>query len=311
MSYFYGPVPSRRLGFSLGVNLLPRKICSFDCIYCQLGKTPKKSVKRFSWVNLAKFKKELAVIIKRQPKIDYITISGCGEPTLHKNLDQIISSIKEITRNKYPVCVITNSSLLDKKEVRRELVGADLIIPSLDAINPHLFNKIDQPHRTIRLDKIIDGLADLRKEFVGKIWLEVMLIGDINDNLAEARKLKEVITKINPDKVQLNLPIRPSGVKIGFPDYKRVKRIKKIIGKECEIVSSFYKDVQKKFSQSVQEDIVKYLNIRPATMKDLEKSTGLRKQPLAGQIKKMLNLGLIIKKIHNRKIYFVCGRHHD
>ncbi|MCK9616058.1 MAG: hypothetical protein M0R48_11315, partial [Candidatus Omnitrophica bacterium] len=151
-------------------------------------------------------------------------------------------------------------------------------------------------------------LINLRKEFKGKIWLEIMLLGGINDSLAEAKKFKILVAKIKPDKVQLNLPVRPAGINITLPDYKRIKEIKKIIGKRCEIVLSFYKDAQKKFSKSVQNDIIKYLNIRPATMRDLEKSVGLGKNVLAKQIEKMLNLGLIIKKMYNRKVYFICDK---
>ncbi|MFA5304594.1 MAG: radical SAM protein [Candidatus Omnitrophota bacterium] len=308
MSYFYGPVPSRRLGFSLGVNLTPKKFCTLDCIYCQLRKTTKKTVKRFFYVDLIEFKKELTKIINNNPKIDYISISGSGEPTLHKRLDKIIDTIKETTNNEYRVCVITNSSLLYKKEVRNELSGADLIIPSLDAATNKSFSRIDKPHKQITLKKVVDGLINLRKEFKGKIWLEIMLLGGINDSLAEAKKFKILVAKIKPDKVQLNLPVRPAGINITLPDYKRIKEIKKIIGKRCEIVLSFYKDAQKKFSKSVQNDIIKYLNIRPATMRDLEKSVGLGKNVLAKQIEKMLNLGLIIKKMYNRKVYFICDK---
>jgi len=306
MSYFYGPVPSRRLGFSLGVNLTPKKFCTLDCIYCQLGKTTKKTIKRFFYVDIVEFKKELAKIINNNPKIDYISISGSGEPTLHKRLDKIIDAIKDVTINKYPVSVITNSSLLYQKEVRQELARADLIIPSLDAATKKSFLRIDKPHKQITFEKIINGLINLRKEFKGKIWLEIMLLGGINDSLAEAAKFKKLVDRIKPDKVQLNLPIRPAGISIALPDYERVKNIKKIIGKKCEIVSSFYKDAQKKFSKSVQEDIRKYLNVRPATMRDLEKSVGLEKDILAKQIKRMLALGLIVRKMYNRKVYFVC-----
>lgn len=316
MNYFYGPVPSRRLGFSLGVNLTPRKFCTLDCIYCQLGKATKKTVQRFFYVDPVEFKKELTKIINSNPKIDYISISGSGEPTLHKRLDKIIDAIREITNNKYRICVITNSSLLYKKEVRKELASADLIIPSLDAATNKSFSRIDKPHKQITFRKIVNGLINLRKEFKGKIWLEIMLLGGINDSLKEAIIFKKLVAKIKPDKVQLNLPVRPAGVNITLPDYERVKEIKKIIGRKCEIVSSFYKDAQppaggasqKKFSKSIKEDILKYLNIRPATIRDLEQFLGLGKGTLAKHIEKMLDLGLVIKKIYDRKEYFVCDK---
>ncbi|MDP2922315.1 MAG: radical SAM protein [Candidatus Omnitrophota bacterium] len=311
MSYFYGPVPSRRLGFSLGVNLLPKKICTFDCIYCQLGKTNRKSIKRFNYVDSDKFKKALKKIISKHPKIDYITISGCGEPTLHKNLDRIILVIRKVTQNKYPICVITNSSLLYRKDVRQELFGADLLMPSLDAFTPRLFRKIDRPHRDITIHKIVDGLAKLRKEFKGKIWLEIMLVGGINDTLAEARKLKKVIIKINPDKVQLNLPVRPSGSRISLPSYEKIKNMIKIIGPKVEVVHSFYKHAQRRFSQSIKQDITKFLKIRPATLEDLAKSSGITKKEMREYIRELLAEKSIIENIHNKKVYFTAALNND
>jgi wyosine [tRNA(Phe)-imidazoG37] synthetase (radical SAM superfamily) len=305
MSYFYGPVPSRRLGFSLGVNLTPKKFCTFDCVYCQLGKTTKKTAKRFFCVDIVEFEKQLRKIINRKPKIDYITISGSGEPTLHKKLDKIIEVIKKTTNNKYPICVITNSSLLYKKEVRKELSSADLIIPSLDAATKKTFYRIDKPYRQITLQKVISGLINLRKEFKGRIWLEIMLLGGLNDSLREAREFRKLIDKIKPDKVQLNLPIRPSGVNLKLPQYLRLKEIKQIIGRKCEVVRSFYQQVQKKFSQSIEEEIIKYLKVRPATIEDLERFLGLKKKVLKTYLEKITAKKIITRKIYHKKDYFV------
>jgi len=247
MSYFYGPVDSRRLGKSLGLNLFPEKTCSFDCIYCQLGRTKVRYARRVSRVNLKKVKKELAQIIRKKPHLDFITISGCGEPTLHRNLDKIIRTVKEVTRNKYRLCLITNSSLLYRKKVRDELKGLDVIVPSLDAADVKTFRKINNPLKGFSLTRIVHGLIKLRKEFRGEIWLEVMLVKGINDSLHHARKLKKLIEEIKPDKVQLNLPVRPAAVKITLPGYKRLSQIKRIIGRKAEIVLDFY-DGKKEFN---------------------------------------------------------------
>ena len=228
-NYFYGPVPSRRLGFSLGVDLLSKKTCSFNCLYCQLGPNSKKTAKRFSFSKLPKFKEGLKEIIGRNPKINYITISGSGEPTLYKGLDKIIAAIKKVTQNKYPVAVITNSSLLYKGEVRDELKKADLIVPSLDAATSKTFSKINRPCKGITLKRIVSGLIQLRKEFKGKIWLEIMLISGINDSKREIEKFKEIIDKISPDKIQLNLPVRPAGVKISLPSRSKIEDRKSVV----------------------------------------------------------------------------------
>ncbi|MBU1113347.1 MAG: radical SAM protein [Candidatus Omnitrophica bacterium] len=249
MGYFYGPVASRRLGKSLGLDLFSEKTCSFDCVYCQLGRSKTRYSQRVSRVNLIKLKKELAQIISKKPRIDFITFSGSGEPTLHENLDQIIKAIKKVSGNKYRLCLITNSSLLYRKKVREELKGFDLIVPSLDAVDAKTFRKINHPLKGVSLTKIIQGLIKLRKEFKGEIWLEVMLVRGINDSLSQAKKLKKIIAKIKPDKVQLNLPVRPGKRKFKLTDPERLAQIKRVIGKDIEIVSDYY-DGKKEFKAS-------------------------------------------------------------
>lgn len=303
MGYFYGPVPSRRLGFSLGVDIIPKKTCSFDCVYCQLGMTTKKTIRRFSYVDLAKFKKELRTVLVVHPDIDYITIAGSGEPTLHKNLDTIIRAIKEITRYKYPVCVITNSSLLYRKDVRKELMSADVIIPSLDAVSSKIFHKINNPCRTITVPKIIDGLMRLRKEFKGKIWLEIMFVGKLNDSFKEAYQLRKVIERLNPDKVQLNIPVRPAGAKILLTSSKQLRTIKEIIGVKSGIVFSFDKGAVKRSAYDIKKEILAYVARRPATIEDLHKISGLGNKTILKQIKTLVAEKIIKQTICNGEKY--------
>ncbi len=236
MNYFYGPVHSRRLGYSLGVNLFSEKTCTFDCIYCQVGKSLKTKIKRVNFQDFPGLKKQLKEALNQKSKIDYITFSGFGEPTLYKNLGEIIETVKKISRNKYPVCVITNSSFLHLQDLRRQLKSAGLVIPSLDAGDESVFQKINHPHSRISLNKIVGGLIDFRREFQGKIWLEVMIIDKVNDSLKNAQKLKSLIKRIRPDKVQINLPVRASAGKVSLPKAERLKKIKNIIGKEAEVV---------------------------------------------------------------------------
>lgn len=304
MGYFYGPVPSRRLGFSLGVDLIPKKACSFDCVYCQAGKTTRKTIRRFSYVNLDKFNRELKELIAKHPKIEYITIAGSGEPTLHKSLDKIISNIKKITQNKMPVCVITNSSLLYRKDVRKELTRADLIIPSLDAATQDIFVKVNQPHNKINLEKIIKGIIELRREFKGRIWLEIMLVGGVNDTLKEAGKLKEIIEKIRPDKVQLNIPVRPQAVMPALPSRKRVNEIKRIIGGNVEVVSGRLLTKQKRLFEKNDTGILKYLKRRPATLEDLTSSLGISSQEIRCVLDTFLKERKIKEVIFHGSKYF-------
>jgi len=306
MGYFYGPVPSRRLGISLGVDLLPLKTCSFDCLYCQLGRGVRKTVKRRSYIDLESFKKELRTNLEKNQRIDYITISGSGEPTLHKGLDKIIKTIKKISKNKYPVCVITNSSLLYRKAVRQELKEADLIIPSLDAATASVFRKVNRPYKSITFEKTLKGLLALRKEYKGKIWLEIMLIGGINDSLSQAEKFKIIIEKIKPDKVQLNTPIRPAGMKISLPSPKRLEKIRDILSASSEVITSF--SSRKKpvgDSKDLEKKILRYLKVRPATLGDLSDSLGLNSNVIIKSLNSLLEKKCIKKQPHKDKMYFV------
>lgn len=307
MSYFYGPVPSRRLGFSLGVDLLPPKTCSFDCLYCQLGKSKTKSIKRFSWVDLSRFKKELKAIINRGVEIDYITISGSGEPTLHKGLDKIISVIKHATKKRYPVCVITNSSLLYRKDVRKELKAADVIIPSLDAASAKTFHRVNKPHKKITFSKVIQGLEHLRREFKGSIWLEIMLLGGVNDNLKEARRFKKIIERIKPDKIQLNLPVRPSFYKVSLPKFRVLKKIKEIIEGNVEVVENFPAVKQRRFSRKIKNEILEFLKRRPADLENLACFLGLNKNETIKHLQPLLAKKTIKMRISKGKRYFVVN----
>lgn len=239
MKYIYGPVKSRRLGLSLGITLVPYKICSFDCVYCQLGETTEKTDERKEYVSLDEVLNELKLWFVNNrleaEGLNYITLSGSGEPTLNTQIGQLILQVKKITP--IPIAVITNASLLNIPLVRQALIGADLILPSLDAVDAKVFARIDRPHQFIKIEEIINGLIDLRKEFRGKIWLEVMLVRGINDDLRHIKKLKEVIDKINPDKIQLNSPIRTTAqANILSVDKSKQEKIKQILGDRCQII---------------------------------------------------------------------------
>ena len=204
--YVYGPVPSRRLGRSLGVSPIPPKTCSYSCVYCQLGRTTQFRAGRKSF-----FPKEdiLAEIIESAPKdgTDYVTFVGDGEPTLNKDLGWLIQRTKEELH--LPVAVITNGSLLFKEDVREDLGKADVVIPTLDACSERVFRIINRPHRNVRFEQMLQGLVDFRREYSEQIWIEVMLIKDLNDTTVELQGIKNAIDMINPDRVYALTPIRP------------------------------------------------------------------------------------------------------
>ncbi len=243
MKYIYGPVRSRRLGLSLGVSLAPYKICNFDCVYCQLGRTKEKACERNEYAKVNEVVGELRNWFANNPEeaksLDYITISGLGEPTLNTKILDAIEEIRKITNLK--IAVITNASLLNNAQVRYALLGVDLIVPSLNAVNHEAFTKINRPHESVKVEDVISGLIDLRREFKREIWLEIMLLGGVNDGLRQIKELKKVVEDIGFNKIQLNSPVRTShsavgGVMVKAASQKKLEKIKEILGDKCEIV---------------------------------------------------------------------------
>ncbi len=234
--YLVGPIISRRLGLSLGIDPIPSKTCSFDCLYCEVTKTNNKTTERKEYINTDDILSELKHYLENtNKKPDYITFSGSGEPTLNSKIGYIINGIKKLTD--IPVAVITNSSIIDRKEVRNELLNADLIIPSLDAVTESVFKKIDLPHKDIKIENIINGLIELRKEYSGQIWLEVLILKGYNDTIEEIEKIAEVAEKINPDKIQINSLDRAPAYSIAQKaDDDKLNEFKKIFGAVAEVI---------------------------------------------------------------------------
>ena len=238
MKYIYGPIKSRRLGLSLGVSLIPHKTCSFDCVYCQLGKTLNTTNERKEYLNIEEVLGELKEALRHLPsdnKLDYITFSGFGEPTLNINIGKMIKEIRAVSN--VALALITNSASLVEAKVRKEVLGVDLIVPSLDAVTQDTFEKIDRPAAGIRVEDVINGLIELRREFKGEIYLEIMFIKDINDGLDYALRFKKVVDRINPDRLQMNIPVRSVVEKWAVsPDVQRLKQIKEILGPKAELI---------------------------------------------------------------------------
>ncbi|MCK5097656.1 MAG: radical SAM protein, partial [Desulfobacteraceae bacterium] len=209
--YLFGPVPSRRLGISLGVDLVTHKICSLDCVYCECGKTTDLTCERKEYVPVKDVLQELDHYFKNNQNPDYITFSGSGEPTLNTGIGKVIDFIKKRKKD-VSIALLTNGTLFSKKDVRSDVINADLIIPSLDAASSNTFQKINRPDSELDIEKYIQGLIDLRDEFKGKIWLEVLIIPGFNDSSEDIELLKKSIKRIRPDKIQLNTLDRPGTI---------------------------------------------------------------------------------------------------
>lgn len=256
--HIMGVVMSRRLGKSLGVNLIPGKICSLDCVYCEAGRTQILTTKRQSYFPVDEVIKELHCYINENPDIDFITYSGAGEPTLYLQLGEVSQRIKE-EFGKYKLALITNGTLFYREDVRRDAKVADLVMPSLDAVSAAVFGKVNRPAVSLDIGKIIDGLCKFRHEYNGQIWLEFFVVPGINDSTEELKLIKEAAIKINPNRLQLNSLDRPApdnGVTLVSRAYlNELKNYFTDAGIFTEIISRIPQN-----SKTVESEILELLN---------------------------------------------------
>ncbi|MBI4739859.1 radical SAM protein, partial [Candidatus Woesearchaeota archaeon] len=206
--YLFGPVPSRRLGISLGVDVMPHKTCSLDCVYCECGKTTHLTLKQQAYVEPEDIKKELDAFLSSDPQLDHITFSGSGEPTLHSGIGEIIHFLKS-AHARYPVALLTNGTLFYDQRVRAQVLEADVIVASLDAATDEMFQRVNRPHSRLDLARMISGLVDLRNEYSKQLWLEIFIVPGMNDASAEIAEIQKVVKIIQPDKIHLNSLDRP------------------------------------------------------------------------------------------------------
>jgi len=301
--YFYGPVPSRRLGRSLGLDIFPFKTCSLDCIYCQLGPTSEKTIQRKSYIPVRKITQELKKIITPGLKADYITISGSGEPALNADLGKIIKNIKSIT--KIPLAVITNSTLMYRRDVRMDCALADLLLPSLDAGDEDTFRKINRPHRNISIKKLINGLSAFREQFSGPIWLEVFLIEGVNTSSEQLEKIKQAVKKIRPDKIQLNTAVRPAPLQNIKPlSHEKLRNIAEMLGPNAEGIADFEALHEKKYTLTTQQNILAMLKRRPCSIMDIASALTGSPAQVSKTLAEMQKKGLLIKTLSNGITFF-------
>ena len=275
--YLFGPVPSRRLGMSLGVDLVPKKVCSLNCVYCEVGHTTKLTTERKEYIPYDKVISELEHYFANNPNPDYITFSGAGEPTLNSRIGDVLQFIKQ-KKPTIPVAVLTNGTLLYDKKVRDELIDANVVLPSLDAATEITFQKINCPAPQLTVEKYIQGLIDFRKEFSGQIWLEVFIIPGYNDNIADLKAFKNAFNKIQPNQIQLNTLDRPGTVAdIHAASHEDLKKI--VDYWKLDIVEIIAAAPERKNIQSYRTDaettILGTITRRPCTVDDLVKILGL------------------------------------
>lgn len=304
-SHIFGPVPSRRLGLSLGIDLVPLKTCTLDCVYCELGRTAHPVSKRAEYVKFSRLSEEICHFFANfDGELDFITLSGSGEPTLNPALPRVIELLRR-SRPDTPIALLTNGTLFSDPQVRREAGGVDLILPSLDAVSEQAFKALNRPAPGLDNQAIIAGLQALRQEFKGRIYLEILLARGYNDSPEEIERLIAAAAGIVPDKIQLNTVVRPgtlSTVKPVSQDFLR--KLAPRFRPAAEIIAPFSSNHAGGSIADREQAILETLRRRPCTRDDLEQALGLKPAEAIKLLEKLTSQQLVSQTEHLGRTYY-------
>jgi wyosine [tRNA(Phe)-imidazoG37] synthetase (radical SAM superfamily) len=308
--YIYGPVPSRRLGRSLGVDIVPPKICTLDCVYCQIGRTTQKSTERRDFLDIGLILTELRDRLAEGVIADYVTIGGSGEPTLNSRLGDLIDGIRGMTS--IPIAVLTNGTLLYRPDVRADCAKADVVLPSLDACDAAVFGRVNRPAPDISIEKLVDGLRQFRDEYSGQIWLEVFLIEGMNTSDEQITALKRLIDQVRPDKVQLNSAVRPSAEKGIEPiGEDRLAAIARRIGPNCEVVGAAPVGSVDRHTQHTRADVISMLKRRPCSLNDICAGLGIEPSEAMHYVNDLMDADVVTTEPRGPVTYYLAKPDHS
>ena len=296
MGYLFGPVLSRRLGLSMGVDLLKYKTCNLDCVYCELGRTACLTACRDRFVPRERVLKEIE--LRRDEPFDFLTFAGSGEPTLSLDLGQVVSRAKRMIDS--PVAVITNSTLLSSPTVRKELAAADVVLPSLDAASQEAFMAINRPARGLLAGEMIQGLKDFRREYSGEIWLEVMLVRGINDH--DAERIARAAESTEPDRIQLNTVVRTPAELVEPLSQEEMERMLEIFP-GAELIP----DWDWRVPGLVQDRMLELLSERELTLEEIGRNLDLAGNDVIKYCKILEKDGSISRKLQDGHLYFYAN----
>jgi wyosine [tRNA(Phe)-imidazoG37] synthetase (radical SAM superfamily) len=309
LRHVYGPVPSRRLGRSLGIDLVPFKTCTYDCVYCQLGQTTNKTLERKDYVAGEEVLAELERKLAEKDIPDYISLAGSGEPTLNSGIGGLIGKIKSLTD--IPVAVLTNGSLLWMSEVQDALMAADLVLPSLDAGDEPLFRYVNRPHGDISFDRMVDGLAAFTMRFSGEVWLEVLLLAGVTGMPSEARKIAALARRIAPTRVQLNTVSRPPAEEFAFPlSRDQMLALKGFFPGRVDIISENERRGLHApgRSNTDDEDILALLSRRPCTSADVASGLGIHLTEALKHLDRLIAAGKLSIVVVGRRNFYTLNQ---
>lgn len=301
----YGPVLSRRLGYSLGIDIVKPKSCTLDCVYCQLGSQNAIGTQRSRYYEPDVVEEALAKCLDGIDQLDYITFAGSGEPTLSIDMGRYISFL-DSNYPEFNIAVLTNSTLLHDDNVIEELRPVELIVPSLDASNPEQFKRINRPHPSVDFSRIISGLVKLRSKFDGELRLEIMLIAGVNDDDESLRRFAEIARKVKPDKIDINTPVRPPAEAwVKVPDAERIMRAEEILnGRTITKANSDGRKLE--YLDELSNYMLSLLERRPETRENISEITNLPTTMIDKHIMKLIKLNKIYKKIIDGNVFYIA-----
>jgi len=305
--YLFGPVPSRRLGRSLGIDLLPLKTCSFNCLFCQLGRTEATSVARREYVSVDDVLREFDQWLAADGNADAVTLSGSGEPTLHTGFGTVLAGIA--ARCDLRRVLLTNSSLMHLPEVRAGAHHASVVKASLSACDQSSLVRMNRPADAVRFDELVEGLVQLRLMFAGELWIEVFFIAGVNDGDDEAARIAEYVTRIDPDRVHLNTVVRPPAEpSAGRVSAERLEALAGLFGPRAEVIADFSAAAGSPFVVD-SAAILAMLGRRPCTVRDIAESFGLRVDEVAKVVGKLLHGGEVQAVDRGEDVYYTRVDH--
>ena len=309
MSTIFGPVPSRRFGRSLGIDLIPAKTCTYDCLYCESGRTTHLTVARRAFVPPERVMADLAAYFADHPGgADVLTLSGAGEPTLYEPLGELLSAVKRAYPH-LPLIVLTNGSLLSEERVRRDLAPADRVCPSCDAASSEVFRALNRPHPKVSIEQVIEGLRAFRREYRKEIVLEVLLVSGVNDSPEELRRIRRVIEETAPDRVELNTVVRP-------PAYPGVRGLTReameaaaaLFPPACtKIIGHFSAPAAVAAEASLETRVVEMVGRRPCTAGEMAVSLGVSAGELDAALARLEASGAARRVLFDGREYWAAG----
>ncbi len=301
--HLYGPVPSRRLGRSLGIDMVPHKTCCYDCVYCQLGPTTNHTMAVAEYTPAHEIILDLERWLRLDGEADYLTFAGSGEPTLQARLADIMKLARE--QSKLPVALLTNGALLWTEHARNAAMQADVLIPSLDAATPEVFERVNRPCEGVTLERVVDGLIETVAAFGGETWLEVMLVKGVNDSAEELRAIARVAEQIGPTEIQINTVVRPvPGGEVERLSDEELVRARKILGPTTKVIESAWEHGAPEDAERSEEDVLALVSYRPCTLADVARGLDMHVNEAVKYVQHLLSEGRIGQTHQDGETYY-------